>query len=115
MYKVSYAEILDDSGDLSRSREQLAFDRALDLLSVAEAQGTRSPEAITAVAYLQKLWNFLISDLANPANALAEQLRADLISIGFWVIRESESVLDDPSKNFAALIEVNTNIRAGLQ
>jgi flagellar protein FlaF len=115
MYKFSYAEILDDAGTETRAREQLAFDRALELLTVAETRGPGSPEAATAISYIQKLWNFLIADLADPGNVLAEQLRADLVSVGLWVIREADRILVDPSKTFAALIEVNTQIRNGLK
>ncbi|WP_026379071.1 flagellar biosynthesis regulator FlaF [Afifella pfennigii] len=115
MYTFSYAEILNESGDQSREREQLALDEALQLLSVADTRGPNSPEAIEAIRYIQKLWNFLIADLADPQNGLAEQLRADLISIGIWVIREADRVLNDPSRTFKALIEVNQSIRNGLR
>jgi len=115
MYTFSYAEILDESGDESRGREQLALDDALELLTVAESRGPQSPEALEAIRYIQKLWNFLISDLADPQNALTEQLRADLISIGIWVIREADRILNDPTRTFAALIEVNRTIRDGLK
>lgn len=115
MYKFSYAEILDDAGNETRAREQLALDHAIELLTVAEERGPNSPEAAAALRYLQNLWGFLIEDLASPTNALAEQLRADLISIGIWIIREADNILHDASKTFTALIEVNKSIRAGLQ
>jgi flagellar protein FlaF len=115
MYKFSYAEVLGDAGVESRAREQLAFDHALELLSVAELRGSTSPEALTAISYIQKLWNFMIEDLAKPENALADQLRGDLISVGLWVIREADRILADPSKTFGALIEVNRTIREGLK
>jgi flagellar protein FlaF len=115
MYKFSYAEILEDGPAEARTREQLALDHAIDLLTVAETRGPSSPEALAAIQYLQKLWNFLIEDLASPGNALAEALRADLISIGLWVIREADRILNDSSKTFAALIEVNRSIREGLK
>ena|SRR6185436_1966673 len=114
MYKFSYAEVLEASGGEGRSREQVAFDHALELLRAAEEHGPQSAEARTAITYIQKLWNFLIEDLANPTNSLAEQLRADLISVGIWVIREADRILLDPKKTFSTLIEVNTNIRNGL-
>ncbi|MCT8267852.1 MULTISPECIES: flagellar biosynthesis regulator FlaF [Afifella] len=115
MYKFSYAEILDDSGGESRAREQMALDHALELLHVAEIRGAGSPEAAEALGYVNKLWNFMIRDLASPQNGLGQELRRDLISVGLWVIREAENVLVDPSRNFAALIEVNQTIRDGLK
>lgn len=114
MYKFSYAEILDDSGNEARGRERAALDRAIELLSVAEVNGARSQEASTALLQVQRLWNFLIADLANPQNGLAEQLRADLISIGIWVMKEADRILNDQQQSFTALIDVNKTIRDGL-
>jgi len=56
----------------------------------------------------------LIEDLAKPENDLPEQLRADLISIGLWVIREAEEIRLEKSTNFKGIIEVSENIRDGL-
>jgi len=115
MYRFSYAEVLEDSGSESRARERQALDHAIELLQRAAACGPRSPEAIEAVRYLQQLWGFFIQDLADPNNDLAEQLRADLISIGLWVIKESDHVINQRSENFADLIDVNVTIRDGLK
>lgn len=114
MYKFSYAEILGDSGSQARDNERIALDHALELLTEAEAKGAHSPEAIRAILYVQKLWGFLIKDLCDPNNELADALRANLISIGLWVIREADQIMQERSENFAALIEINRNIRDGL-
>ncbi|WP_421699448.1 flagellar biosynthesis regulator FlaF [Ancylobacter sp.] len=114
MYRFSYAEILGDSAAEARDEERLALDRAIDMLTRAQANGPSSPEAAEAVLYLQKLWGFLIRDLSDPHNELAEQLRGNLISIGLWVIKEADQIVQERSSNFAALIEVNRSIRDGL-
>lgn len=115
MYKFSYAEILEDDVHEARVREQAAIDRAIELMTLAEERGSQSPEATEAVGYVQKLWSYLIKDLVDPGNELAETLKADLISIGLWAIKEADRVRNDPSKNFLALIEVNKTIRNGLK
>jgi flagellar protein FlaF len=115
MYRLSYAEILEDAGDEGRARERQALDHAIDLLRLAQERGPRSPEAIEAVRFLQKLWGFFIEDLADPNNDLADKLRADLISIGIWVIKEADLVLAGTSQNFSGLIEINKSIRDGLK
>jgi flagellar protein FlaF len=115
MYRFSYAEVQEDGANEARARERQGLDRALALLKVAAARGPQSPEAIEAVRFLQDLWGFFIQDLADPANDLAEQLRADLISIGLWVIKESDRVISERSNSFSDLIDVNTAIRDGLQ
>ena len=71
-------------------------------------------EAVDALHYLRRLWSLLVEDLAKPENDLPEQLRADLISIGLWVIREAEQIRLEKSTNFRGLIEVSQNIRDGL-
>jgi len=114
MYKMSYAEIMDDDARAARRREQMAIDHAIDLMSAAEAKGARSPEADEAVLYVQKLWTFFIESLTDPHNDLAASLKNDLIGIGLWTIAEADRILADPSKSFAALIDVNKTIRDGL-
>ncbi|WAC29043.1 flagellar biosynthesis regulator FlaF [Ancylobacter sp. SL191] len=114
MYRFTYAEILGDSGVEGREEERLALDHALALLTKAQENGPSSPEAAQAVLYLQKLWGFLIRDLSDPHNELAETLRGNLISIGLWVIKEADQIMQERSTNFSGLIEVNRSIRDGL-
>ena len=52
----------------------------------------RSREAIEAVLFVRRLWGILIEDLARPENDLPQTLRADLISIGLWIMREAEQI-----------------------
>lgn len=115
MYRMSYAEIADDDSQERRSREVMAFDHGIDLLTRAQANGARSAEATEAARYVQQLWGFLISDLADPGNSLADAVRTDLISIGLWVMREADRVLTGASENFSGLIDVNRSVRDGLR
>ena len=41
--------------------------------------------------------------------------RADLISIGLWIMREAEQIRLEKSSNFKGIIEVSAAIRDGLQ
>ena len=113
MYKFSYAEILEESGAIKRERERLALDHAIGLLDTA-ALSDKGASALEAIQYTQKLWGFLISDLSNPHNELPDDLKASLISIGLWVMKEGDDILNERSSNFAGLIEVNRAIRDGL-
>ena len=115
MYRMSYEEILDGDSREGRSRERMAFDRGIDMMREAEAEGARSPEALEAIAYMQKLWGFLIRDLADSGNHLPEALKGDLISIGLWCMTEADRLLAEKVTSFAGLIDVNTNIRDGLR
>ena len=115
MHQFSYADIVGDAVNLARQHEAEAMDHAVELLKRARTKGSRSREAVDAILYLRRLWSYLIEDLARPENDLPEKLRADLISIGLWVIRESEQIRRNESENFDGLIEINGIIRAGLQ
>ncbi len=73
-----------------------------------------SVESIKANARMRRLWSVLMSDLANDDNALPNELRASLISIGIWVQRELENIDAGKSDNFAGVIEINQMIADGL-
>jgi len=115
MYRFSYAEILEDASDGCRERERLAFDRAIDLLKAANSAPPNAPERSDAISFVQRLWTILIEDLMSSENGLPEALRAQLVSIGLWVMKEADLVRRGDSQNFTALIEINTMIRDGLK
>jgi flagellar protein FlaF len=114
MYQFPYAEVLDETPQGARERERQAIERSIELLEAADKAGAQSREAVDALHYLRRLWSLLVEDLAKPENDLPEQLRADLISIGLWVIREAEQIRLEKSTNFKGIIEVSQNIRDGL-
>ena len=115
MYQFSYAEVLDETPQGARERERQALDRSIELLEAADKVGVRSREAIEALLFVRRLWSVLIEDLADPENDLPQALRADLISIGLWIMREAEQIRLEKSSNFRGIIEVSTVIRDGLR
>lgn len=114
MYQFSYAEVLDETPQGARQRERQAVERSIELLQAADAAGAQSREAVEALLFVRKLWGILIEDLAKSENDLPEQLRADLISIGLWIMREAEQIRLEKSTNFKGIIEVSQTIRDGL-
>lgn len=114
MYQFPYAEVLDETPQTARAREREAIDRSIELLQAADKAGVQSREAVEALLFVRKLWSILIEDLGKPENDLPKQLRADLISIGLWVMREAEQIRLEKSSNFKGIIEVSANIREGL-
>jgi flagellar protein FlaF len=115
MYKFSYAEVLEDAPQASRERERQALDQCISLLRAADEHGPQSREATEALLFLRKLWTTLIEDLASPENDLPQALRADLISIGLWVMREADDIRLEKSTSFKDLIEVCAAISEGLK
>ena len=115
MYRFSYAEVIEDSSREGRQREYELFDRAINLMKGAEGRPSQSPEMIDAIVFVQRLWTFLIKDLGHPDNGLSDQLKGQLISIGLWVMRESDRVVRGEQKSLEALIDINAMIQEGLK
>jgi flagellar protein FlaF len=115
MYRFSYAEVIEDAPRECRQREYEAFERAIGLLEAANGLPPRSPEIADAIEFLQRLWTAFVQDLAHPDNELPDNIKAQLISIGFWVMRESGRVAFGEHSDLTALIDINTIIQEGLK
>lgn len=115
MYQFSYADIQTDSVADAKDRERQLLTRSIDLLVAARDAGTQSRQAVEALHFLNRVWTSFIEDLGGSENALPSELRANLISIGLWLLREAEAVRQGESQNFDGLIEVSQIIRDGIQ
>jgi flagellar protein FlaF len=115
MYQFSYADIQTDSVADAKDRERQLLTRSIDMLVAARAVGSDSMEAIEALHFMNRVWTSLVEDLGSPENQLPKELRANLISIGLWLLREAEDVRQGRSDNFDGLIEVSEIIRDGIQ
>jgi flagellar protein FlaF len=115
MYRFSYAEVVEDAPRECRQREYDVFDRAIELLKAAEGLPSRSPQMSEAIEFLQRLWTALVKDLAHPDNDLPDKLKAQLISIGFWVMGETGRIAFSEHNDLTALIDINTMIQEGLK
>jgi flagellar protein FlaF len=115
MNRPSYADTMEDGSDVARRREQMAFDYGLKMLArLREADATRH-EQFETMLYMRRLWSFLLDDLGSPANDLPQELRSTLISIGIWVIKESEHIAEGRLDHLDDMVAVMTAIRNGLQ
>lgn len=115
MYKFYYNEVLDESPKEAREQERTALERSIALLQAAEKNGPQSREAVEAIYFVRRLWGIFIEDLAKPENGLPPKLRADLVSVGLWVMRETEEVRQGRSSSFSGLIDVSKTIAEGLR
>jgi flagellar protein FlaF len=119
MYKFYYNEVLDESPREGREQERTALERSIALLQAAEAKGAakgvQTRESIEAIYFVRRLWGIFIEDLAKADNGLPEKLRADLVSVGLWVMREAEEIRQGRSSNFKGLIDVSRTIAEGLR
>ena len=115
MHQMSYAQAVDDSPGTARERERRALDRSIELLTAAEAAGVRSMATVEALTFTSRLWLVLLENLGRDDNALPEELRANLISVGIWILREADDVRAGRSDNLRSLIEISQTIRDGLK
>jgi flagellar biosynthesis activator protein FlaF len=115
MYQFSYADVQEDGVAEAREREREAINHSISLLKAAMANGIESREAVEAVYFVSRLWVRFVEDLASPDNQLEKELRANLISIGIWVIKESERIRQRESDNFQGIIDISMIIRDGLK
>ncbi|MCV0393767.1 MAG: flagellar biosynthesis regulator FlaF [Rhizobiaceae bacterium] len=115
MYQFSYADVQSDSVADAKDRESQLIDRSIEMLEKAKDAGLRSLETVEAVHFVNRIWSTMIEDLANPENALPNELRANLISIGLWLLRGAEAVRQGESDDLDGLIEISQIIRDGLR
>ena len=116
MYQFSYAEIMEEGVAVSKDRERQVLDRSIVLLNAAVASGGNyGKEAVEAVYYTRRVWIRFIEDLGNPENQLEDELRANLISIAIWILKEIERIRKRESRNFQGIIDITTIIKDGIK
>jgi flagellar biosynthesis activator protein FlaF len=115
MYQRLYSEIAADSYAAARQREKELLEKAIKLLSMARVRGAGTPESFEATHFTRTLWTTLVIDLGHDENKLSTELRASLISIAFWILRELDGIDSGRSSNFDGVIEINRTIADGLQ
>lgn len=115
MYKFSYDEMLEEVPDESRKREKRALDHSIEMLKAAAVAGPESREAAEALVFLNKLWTILVEDLSSPENDLPQELRAQIISIGIWILKEAQRIRIGEVTSFDGLISVSEMICEGLR
>ena len=83
------------------------------LLVASQADPTDIATRIDALDWNRRLWTALATDCADPDNAMAPGLKAQIISISLFVSRHS-SVIMRGEDDFEALIDINKMIMQGL-
>jgi len=115
MYQMRYEDIIEESALDARERESVLFERFVGLLEAARRDGPGSVSAGAAVSYARRLWIALIEDLGDVDNGLQKELKASLISIGFFTLKEIERLEEGELIDFDVLIEISQSIRNGLR
>ena len=115
MYQLAYLDAMESGQEESRDGERAALEHAIELMERAERQGANHRDVVEAVLFTSKLWAVLCEDLASPSNELPKELRAQILSIGIWVLKEVDSIRLGFGNGFSDLIVVSKAIKDGLQ
>ncbi|WFU74318.1 MULTISPECIES: flagellar biosynthesis regulator FlaF [unclassified Bradyrhizobium] len=110
----AYESVVDDSGYEARGRERQALSLGIDRLERLQKGRASFEDQVQSLLYVRRLWAIFIEDLAHPENGLPEKLRADIISIGLWVVKEADRLREEKSDDVTQLIEINRMIRDAL-
>ena len=72
-------------------------------------------DGIEAIFYTRRVWTRFVDDLQQPENELPVELKANLISIAIWILKECEQIRKRNSTNYQGIIDVTTIIKDGLK
>lgn len=115
MYQFSYAEVQQDDIAEAKDRERQLLDRSIELLLAAKGNGAQSSAGLHALFLTRRIWTRFIEDLGSSDNELDTELRANLISVGIWILKECERIREGKSDNFEGVAEISGIIRDGLK
>lgn len=115
MFQFAYAEVVKDDLADARDRERQVLARSIELLSAVPDKTRYGREAIEAIHYTRRIWTRFIEDLNQADNELGVELRAKLISIALWILKECERIRRRQSTNYQGIIDVTTIIKDGLR
>jgi flagellar biosynthesis activator protein FlaF len=110
----AYETVVEDSGQEARSRERQALNLGIDRLERLHEGAFSNEDLIESLLYIRRLWTVLIEDLGHPENGFPDKLRADIISIGLWIVKEADRLREERSNDVTGLIEINSLIRDAL-
>lgn len=110
----AYDTEIEDSSREARARERQALNHGIDLLQQLQRRELQSHEETEALLYIRRLWTFFVQDLSSSQNGLPEKLRAELISIGLWIIKEADRLREEKTGDVTELVLINSVIRDSL-
>jgi flagellar protein FlaF len=106
----TYSQTIHIGGASPRETEILAFGLCNTRLKNAGDSSSR----IDALNKTHQLWSILVRDLSGDANKLPEDLKRQLVDLGFWAMSYSVAAMGS-GLSTQPLIDVNQNILDGLK
>jgi flagellar biosynthesis activator protein FlaF len=114
MFASAYADTIEHSAVMSRSREREALQHSVALLQKARDSGFRTVAGAEAIYTANRVWSYLIEDLSLSENELPDEVRANLISIGIHVLRQLSRLRSGDTSAADDIIEITNIIEGGL-
>ncbi|KXF76009.1 flagellar biosynthesis regulator FlhF [Paramesorhizobium deserti] len=114
MYQLRYEDVMSEDTASAKERERMLFDRSIEKLEAAREHGASSREGIDAGYFTLRLWTTLIEDLGSEENALPKELKAAIISIGIFILKELERIRQGESDDYDSIIDITRTIRDSL-
>jgi flagellar biosynthesis activator protein FlaF len=114
MYQMGYEDVMSEDAASAKEVERLLFNRCIDMLAQAREKGASSREGIEAGYFTTRLWSVLIEDLGTAENALPKELKAAIISIGLFILKELEQIRQGESDDYDTVIDITRTIRDSL-
>lgn len=69
---------------------------------------------VKTIYHVGRVWNYFMKELASPENAMPNELKAQLISIGIFILKHLDKMRDEPTANFQPLREITATLQKGL-
>ncbi|MGB3721384.1 MAG: flagellar biosynthesis regulator FlaF [Pacificimonas sp.] len=96
-----------------RASEYRLMAEVTGALALAQTQAMRGEALVQALDANRRLWSALAFDCSQEDNALPQNLRAQIISLGLWVSRYASEVARGTG-DIDDLIAVNRSVMEGL-
>ncbi len=96
-----------------RTASAQEYDAFAKITAMLKSAGSFA-ERVTALHKNRQLWGILADDVSGDANALPDELRAQILSLARFTDQHTNKVLKDKGP-VDILIEINTSIMRGLR
>lgn len=115
MFNLAYAESAEDDQGEARSQEYQALEYSIGVMEASTKDPISSAKRIKAIFDTANVWTLLLEDLGSPENDYPNELKAGLISIGIYILKQLQAMRDDSSVSFSAIIDITKTIKEGLE
>ena len=111
----TYDEVLEDAPSERRMLEAAVLNRSISAMRQADGPMAAPGKRLDTLLEVTRLWSLLLEDLGNDDHPLDPQLRANLLSIGIFVLKHCDKMRDDRAVSFGPVIEITEQLVIGLK